>query len=132
MRYIFLLLLAMAVVSCNDDDLQNCNGNLVCTEEFSTILVNIVDMDGEAVSLDSYTVTNLDTETPVTFDPLVWINVYPIADDSMLDEIPQDGQRIELVGLLNGEEVVRETFLIGHDCCHIVLLDGKTTISIVT
>lgn len=130
MRYIFLLLLAMAMLSCNDDDLQNCNGNLVCTEEFRTVLVNVVDMDGEAVSLDSYTVTNLDTDTPLTFDPIVWIDTYPIADDSMLNELPKEGQRIEFVGLLNGEEMIRETFLVGHDCCHVILLDGDTTIQL--
>ncbi len=111
-------------------DDQDCNGNLVCTEEFRTVLINIVDGDGEPVSLDSYTVTNLDTEQVITLDPILWIDTYPIADDSMLDDIPKEGQRIELVGNLDGEEVVRETFLVGHDCCHVVLLEGETTIEL--
>lgn len=128
MRYIFLFLLAITVVSCNDD--EGCNGNLVCTEEFRTVLINIVDGDGDPVTLDSFTVTNLDTDQVVSLDPIAWVDTYPIADDSMLDEIPKEGQRIELVGILNGEEVVRETFLVGHDCCHVILLEGESTIEL--
>ncbi len=130
MKYIFILLLATVASSCNDDDLQNCSGNLVCTEEFRTVYVEVVDNNGEPITLDAYTVTNLDTETAVVLDPTPWVNSYPIADDSMLDELPKDGQRIELVGTLDGEEVIRETFLVGHDCCHVILLEGTTTIQL--
>ena len=128
MRHIFLPLFALIVVSCNDDN--NCNGNLVCTEEFRTVLIEIVDGDGEPVTLDSYTVTNLDTETTLQVEDVPGISGYPIANDALLDELPRDGHNLELVGLLNGAEVVRETFLVGHDCCHVILLEGNTTIQL--
>lgn len=128
MRYIFSLLLAAAMVSCNDD--QDCKGNLVCTEEFRTVLIDVVDGNGAPVTLDSYTVTNLDTDQAIMLDPIIWIDTYPIADDSMLNEIPKEGQRIELVGVIDGQEVIREIFLVGHDCCHVILLEGESTIEL--
>lgn len=128
MRYIFLLLLGFVAVSCNDED--DCQGDLVCTEEFRTILITVVDTDGEAVTLDSFTVTNLDTDTVLDVEGVQGLDGYPIANDAMFNEIPKDGQRIEFVGLLNGAEVIRETFLVGHDCCHVILLEGNTTIQL--
>ncbi|MDW3192412.1 MAG: hypothetical protein R8G66_08605 [Cytophagales bacterium] len=127
MRYFFLLLLGIVAVSCNEDD---CNGNLVCTEEFRTVLITVVDTDGESVTLDSFTATNLDTETAIDLESVPGLDSYPIADDSMLNEIPRGGQRIEFVGILNGEEVIREIYVVGHDCCHVILLEGNTTVEL--
>lgn len=130
MKYTFLILLVMVVVSCDDDNNQNCSGNLVCTEEFRTVLIDVVDGDGAAITLDSFTATNLDTNTSIDLQSFQGIDGYPIADDSMLNEIPREGQQIEFVGILNGEQVAKETFLVGHDCCHVIVLEGNTTIEI--
>lgn len=131
MRYIILFFLGVSVIACNDDDSSSagCNGDLVCTEEFRTVVIDILAADGSPASLDEVSVTNLDTDESLTFQ---WDLTpgYAIADDSMLETVDMDGHRIELVGSIAGEEVVRQTFLVGHDCCHVILLEGPTTIQL--
>ena len=126
-QWTLLLVVATAIVSCNND--HGCSGNTLCTTEFVIINFDIVDAEGERVVLDSFTVTDLTTNATLTLD---WEpgDRYPIADDSLQGEIPESGRSLEFVGLLNGTEVVRQTFVVGHDCCHVTLLDGPTSIQI--
>ena len=131
MRFIFLFLLTTALLSCkHDDNRQNCSGELVCTEIFVSIIIDVLDSEGEPLQLDAYTLTNLDTEETLNLPQLTLQPRYPIANDSMLDSLPPEGHRIEFVGIIDGVEVVRQTFLVGHDCCHVVLMEGPTTIQL--
>lgn len=129
-RIPFFLLFGITLIltSCGKDD-DNCSGDLVCTTEFRIIAVEVVDADGNPVIFDEYKVTNLQTNEVIE---LAWEtgDHYPIADDSMRSDLPTDGHQIELVGHIDGQEVLRETYLVGQDCCHIRLLAGDTTIQL--
>lgn len=123
-----LFILTVITVSCSSDD-SGCSRDGVCTLEFRTIVVEVLDSNGNRVNFDEFTVTNLQTGERVELE---WEqgDLYPIADDSMTNDIPQGGQQFELVGFIGGFEVLRQVYLVGSDCCHIVLLDGDTTVRI--
>ena len=127
MKRIYLLLLigTTFLMSCGNDD--ECSGNLICTTEFRTVLLEVLNSDGTMVVFDDFTVTNLQTNETISLE---WEpgDHYPIADDSMRGELPSAGNQLEFVGFINGQEVLRQIFLVGADCCHIVLLDGETTV----
>lgn len=128
MKRLSLLFLVVFLISCGKDD-DDCTGNLICTTEYRSILIEVLNSDGSRVIFDQFTVTNLQTNEVVDLD---WEpgDLYPIADDSMRHILPGSGQQIELVGFINGQEVLRQVFLVGADCCHIVLLEGDTTIQL--
>ncbi|MDW3192411.1 MAG: hypothetical protein R8G66_08600 [Cytophagales bacterium] len=127
-RLSLLFFFVMFLISCGNDD-NDCSGNLVCTTEFRSILVEVLNSDGTRVIFDEFTVTNLQTNETINLE---WESgdFYPIADDSMRHDLPSGGQQLELVGFINGQEVLRQVFLVGADCCHILLLEGDTTIQL--
>ena len=128
MKHLSLLFLIVFLMSCGKDE-DDCSGTLICTTEYRSILVEVLNSDGTRVIFDEFTVTNLQTNEVIDLD---WESgdLYPIADDSMRHDLPSSGQQLELVGFINGQEVLRQVFLVGADCCHIVLLDGETTIQL--
>lgn len=127
-NFLSLIAITMILMGCSKDD-DDCSGNLVCTTEFRIISVEVLDSDGNPVIFDEFTVTNLQTTEVIELD---WEpgDHYPIAYDSMRSELPADGHQFEIVGFIDGQEVFRQIYLVGQDCCHITLLEGDTTIQI--
>jgi len=130
-----LFLLLLPFFSCNDESLD-CPDNIACTEQFEIILVKISDSQGSPVQLDNYFTVDLQSDEIYDFqsqdtylDSILRVNGnYILFTDGQMDKINKSGTRFSFKGFINSTEVVSEKFLIGHDCCHVVLLEGNTEI----
>lgn len=146
MRHVFLISLVV-LFSCNDGvrtaiDPSNCATDVevpnidcnddACTKELVTIWVEVLDQDGNGVIFDEFSLTNLDTGEEIQINSYINYAIvagnYIIAEDQMFESVEQQGTCIEFRGSINGELIVRQTFLIGHDCCHVVRWAGPETI----
>ena len=56
------------------------------------------------------------------------LGMYPILTDGDMDQTNKNGADFEFTGLKDGKVSVKQTFKIGHDCCHVKLLSGNTVI----
>ena len=128
---IILIFVITLLSSCKNAD-EQCGMQQVCTEEFRSIVLSISDKNGNPIILDSYSVTNQATEKVYNYtsDTLIQEGQYILADDRLMDDVVRNGNSFLFVGMLSNQEVVRETYVIGHDCCHIQLLSGNTDIII--
>ncbi|MEO9477301.1 MAG: hypothetical protein ABJG41_17280 [Cyclobacteriaceae bacterium] len=136
MKHLAILSLLISIISysCNEAGTPpDCSGNFACTEVFITIGVDIKNSSGQAVTLDSASVTN--QKSGVSHSPSYdsypdFASYYGIADDADLDDVDYDGTVFLFEGWLEGEKVVSEEFLIGKDCCHILKLEGPKEITL--
>lgn len=134
MKLLFLIGVFFAIASCNSDDEvseQECPNDLICTQEFRILTVRIEDANGQSVLLDSYEMTNIETGENLAFvEPATPEGQYIIADDSHVDIVERSGTAFQFQGVMNGEVVVDQAFSIGHDCCHISLVEGPEIIQL--
>ena len=123
-------LIILTTFSCETG--TNCAQNQVCTEEFRTVSVKIIDQNQNPVELDSsYVTREVDSKTyrfPTDDWPLE--GFYIVLTDLEMDEVDKKGSTFILSGFEGGQEVVHEEYVIGHDCCHIELLAGNTELTI--
>ncbi|AHM59189.1 hypothetical protein D770_04610 [Flammeovirgaceae bacterium 311] len=115
----------------------SCTENIPCLEFFNTIQVQLRNPEGEAVSLDSFQSKNLISGVVYTMEqwPETATNtagLYPLLSDSELKTISSNGTPVEFTGFKDGAEVVKRIFIIGHDCCHIMLISGEPEIILTT
>ena len=122
--YCLLLLLS----SCSEKDIE-CDG--ICTEEFRTIVVSIVNSEGEPVALNNYEVVNLKDGRDLTIDLTEEVlqymretGSYPIFTDQYVQEFSQQQLQINFTGFIDGEEVVSNKYTVGADCCHVYHISG--------
>lgn len=138
---LFSLILPLALLmgwsSCSGDTQileTDCPEDLICTEQFVTIQLQLTNANNQAVALDSFKSTNLDTGQQWELDqenaPEPNNGYYPVLTDAQMEEIAQAGSRIAFSGKKNGEEVVKALYVIGHDCCHITLISGEQEIQL--
>ena len=131
MNRILAIFLISLVVSCNDEE---CGGSIACTTDYRIISVSLVDTEGNAVILDSYTVVRRDTREAISFDTDVsefnQEGQYSIAEDQHFDQVAREGTSFILEGFINNEVVISENFLIGNDCCHVVKLEGPESLTL--
>ena len=129
----FTTILFAIIISCGDDDGSTqdpCASDLICTEEYRSILLTLEDSSGSPVILDAYTVTDEESGTIVDFSTLDFFGegAYVIAEDSQFESVDMDGTSFIFEGFINEESVVTASFLIGHDCCHIVKINGPDSL----
>jgi len=121
--------------SCKED-LENedaqCKGDIICTENFVTVNLEIVDNSNAAVQLDDY-YTLIESGTQFKIDksesnPLE--GIYPVASDAQLNLLSFEGTVLTFVGVIDNQNVVEHQMTIGKDCCHIQLVEGEDRIII--
>ncbi len=127
LKALFLLGI-IALVSCEEvTDPLNCSPTIVCTEQFESFSFDLTDSDNQPILLDNFYSQNLDNGNIYDFsdasDQLSG-NTYIIITDAQRNELKQEGTTIRFFGEKDGQIIVQEDFLIGHDCCHIVPLEG--------
>lgn len=127
-------IIAVALFSCEDDqmDASNCNlSNIICTEEFKTITLEITNQNGEAVMLDEF-YTFIDSRNKIdTLSNDGFKNgVYPVVTDSQEKEFQEENTIVIFVGVKDGRNLVEHEMVIKSDCCHIGLVEGDTSITI--
>lgn len=128
-------LLALSLFSCENESLDSddCDfDTALCTLEFRTISLEIFTTEGNPVTLD-YFYTFYDSRKKFEYtldDPQVGTGIYPVITDAEIDEIEKDGATLIFVGEKDGVNVVEHQMVIGHDCCHVFLIQGEDKIVI--
>lgn len=124
-QHIFLFAIFTTLMACSSgDDPVEVN----CTEEFRMIGVKVT---GEELT-DFYTlrVSTGDTIRFTNGDTYPLVNWYPILDDSFQPILEGSEEEFLFVGELDGPEVLRETYVIGADQCHIYRQSGPQAIAL--
>lgn len=129
MKKIFIIFtIGILIVSCNKK--IDCSKNdVACTEEFATIVIELVDSDGNPYILDSYkTIKKSEQEVIVINDDFSNNKYYPVLNDLHKNKTTFEGEIFIFEGVNNNVVVVSEEFVINADCCHINLVSGNTKI----
>jgi len=132
MKYFAILFFISAIaVGCNKDE-DSCPTRVTCTEEYRMITISVVDTSGNPVELSSHEVYLQGSMIPFNIMDDSWqVGTYIIiADDKMNILDRHDPTTFRFDGYLSGELVVREYYQVRHDCCHVVLISGKTNVTI--
>ena len=127
----FLLFLTLGIGSCIKNN--SCD-NVACTMEYRTIsiLLNDITMPPIARTLTKFYTKNKINDTlintsvgatPADFDRYRLYG-YPVVSDGQIPK-QTDSLTVEFFGEINDVVVVQETFVVGHDCCHIFKIRGK-------
>lgn len=136
MKSLIYFLSAITLFACSDDDQNSstsCSDQLVCTEEFRTIIVEIANSENEPITLDFTRVTNVPINEELGVSN--WLGLlspgsHIVTDDGQFDNVEKEGTLFQFEGFIGGERAVNQEFLIGHDCCHVILLEGPEKIVI--
>lgn len=138
------LFISLIILACNknsrvsDDCESKCKPNRVCTEEFRSLMVQVINPSHAGVELDSFKVVRL-KDKKVILDNLKWQQhpgvsykpgVYLIFSDGYMNETSVCGEDFKFEGYLKDKVVGEGLFKITHDCCHINLVSGNTKIVI--
>ena len=122
------LFLLIGLSSCEEDSQPlECATDLICTEQLVSFAFQPTNGQGEPLILDNYYTQNLDNGNSYDFNNPSFSNTpgfYIVISDSQMNEIEADGTRIRFIGEVNGEIVVQQDFVVGHDCCHITQVSG--------
>ncbi len=123
-KYFPLFAIFMFLVACSGNDHKD---EIICTDEFRIVGVNVT--GGELT--DFYTVRpSINDTIPYNEDQTYPIgHWYPVLDDTyqiLLEGIEDD---FYFVGILDGEKVINQHFIIGADRCHIYKKLGPESVS---
>lgn len=95
------------------------------------ISVRVENESGDAVQLDSHTVTDLKTNEQLSFEQSVEADgTYLIYSDKYADGHKQTSRTLLFEGMLSGATVVSQEYQVSADCCHVQLVEGPQTIVI--
>ncbi len=125
-------LLVLCTMACTKTEKADCPSDLACTQEYMSLSVKVLNNKGEDVKLSKTTAeiagnTNIITKT--NFEP--FFNYYVILDDASLKDVSKSGSTVTFKGYYaNNQLHFSEKYVIGHDCCHIVKMEGKDVIII--
>ncbi len=109
---------------------EKCADNTICTKIFKSVVVQVQNQTGEAVSLDS-SATYKSGEIIFSMDEMEEnLEYYVVLNDSHKDLIETSGTEVIFKGWRDGEALIEETYIIGHDCCHIIKIEGPDTITV--
>lgn len=132
-----LILILSIFLSCQEDENSHPECKTVnCTFNLISIGITITDQQGNPVALDTYRSRNLRTKKEYNLqDPYDDILVrkggtYPVASDIHIEDFRFTGDFVEFVGKRHGKEVIRQLFVIGRGCCHVMLLEGEQEVTI--
>lgn len=139
MKYFLLISLLSAIISTCDDKESpatpcSCPENLICTEEYRTISLEIRDASGKAVSLDDYYTTKISNGEKIELkeegrDSIARsVGFYPVLEDKNMQIVDKCGEQFEFIGIKNDVTVVKEILTVKNNCCHIELIKGKTKV----
>lgn len=133
--YFYIVLTPIFLFSCEDEisSEDDCDlGSRVCTEEFKSIVLEINDPTGAPVVLDDF-YTFYDSRKKFEYelnDLQKGKGVYPVITDAEMDELDREGTTLIFVGEKNGVNIVEHQMVIGHDCCHVQVIEGDDKIVI--
>ena len=122
--------MALVAINLACDEVEEpleCSGEEVCTEVFVTIGYTPRDEQNNPIVFDSFYSHNLDYGIIYNFSDYGGATTaenYVIITDQEIGDLRSTGTTIRFIGEINGEIVHQQDFLVGHDCCHVELLQG--------
>ena len=128
-----MMLVGIAFLGLSCEETQaplECDLDLVCTENFVSLSYRPQDELDNGILLDNYYSQNLDNGNTYDFrnpDLARADSSYVLITDAQINEVQSSGTVIRFFGEANGQIIVEQDFLVGHDCCHVVLLQGPGT-----
>lgn len=127
---LFLIFLSLALVSCCKEETSECRDDLVCTEIFVSIGVKVKNTNNQDVTLLKTTTEIQGTNIILTKTDLnPFYGSYTILDDLSKSDLKKSGSIVTFKGYDSKNKLVfSEIYTIGHDCCHVVKLNGKEII----
>ena len=138
MKNIVYLIFFLFLFGCNnrDNNKSNCE-NIACTLEFRTITVHIIDDLANPVALEGIKVTISENGNDITreISDLEWQmfrqnGTYPLFGDEYTKDYQNMKLEINFKGFINDLEVVNSDFIVGADCCHVLLISGDPNLII--
>jgi hypothetical protein len=133
---VYLVLVFLCFTGCENNDTSDC-ANKACTEVFKTIVVTIKDSENNPVVLDSFKVTNLENGGDLTreldnveFETMSENGVYPLFGDEYAGDFSNSEVEINFKGYIDNQEIINSDYMVGADCCHVILISGDPEISI--
>ncbi|MDG1803546.1 hypothetical protein [Flavicella sp.] len=133
LKKIILLLTTILTTACSDSKTEDINSDcnpidIVCTEEFRSITLEIIDINDNPVILDAFKIIREDTGEEIESSENFHQNFYTIINDNYQNEIAQKEINLKFTGFINNIEVLSTNYVVSADCCHIELISGKTKI----
>lgn len=130
MKKVYFLILIVLLTQCKKENVTDrctCPDNSVCTMEFVFLTIKVKDTDGNPFMLDQYFTIDSTTRDTLYIKSLDGYidsvykaeGSYPILTDEHLNYTQKCGGEFEFIGLKNNLEVVRKSFNIRNDCCHV-------------
>ena len=129
-----VILIFLLFGSCNNEDPSDCAWD-VCTTQIVTIVMTIKRADGSDVLLDSSKLVRLSdnviiksSEYPPPKPDWPTNLPYVLISDSYQEELAGKKEAVEFQGFINDTMIVKRTFIIAADCCHVYLASGNLNI----
>jgi hypothetical protein len=127
MRLPFLIALIAVLAGCESN--SECDPQRACTMEYRTIAIEVRDSANAPYPLDStFTLKTSTGEQIRPEDISIDSAFHVVLSDSQRDLTTQLGESFTFNGYRNGVLKVSEPFLIRHDCCHIELVAGNSSV----
>lgn len=125
MKKIVALTIAAATIcgGCSDDR------DVVCTEEFRMITLQVQDPDRKPVLLDSFFTVRAGNGERIASTQQI-PGYYTVLDDNYQPRLKRERDNFIFHGFRGGLKVVEETYSVSADNCHITKLSGKDSVMI--
>lgn len=127
-RILFILLAALSFQSCSTND-----NNLVCTEEFVQITVEVADASGDLVEGVEIQITEKENDTVIPCDEYLCEEFpdgsYVIMHDGFHGEISETGETFIVEGSKDGLGF-KEEYIFRSGECHIQKVSGPETVTL--
>ena len=132
-QFIFYFLALGTLLSLNScewlNNLINNGGGtddpIACTEEFRTVGLEVI-----GAELDPYFTIRKSTNDTLEVNFEVFQSFYPVLSDAFQEELEGKVEEFVFVGFVEAKEVVRESFMIKADECHIEKVSGPDSVTI--
>lgn len=132
----FVLILAFSTCKDNEVDTCGCEGPINCTLDYRYIVVEITDINGKPYVLDEYKTTRIEDGLEIFIKSDEYtpgrqsLGMYLLMGDGHKSLTDKCGKAFRFTGRKDGKEVISRDYLIAHDCCHIMVKEGDTKITI--
>ncbi|HTI60979.1 hypothetical protein [Mucilaginibacter sp.] len=136
-KFGILMFVSMVLVSCKplgDQTERPACASRPCTKEFRTISMKFLDKDGNQVTVDNYTATNMRTGILLHDNSILVPGVYPpyynVADDNDLDKLSDDGDDVQISATNSvTREIKTAVVKVSGGCnCHVSRVSGPDSL----
>lgn len=132
MRLLLPLLATLTIANGCRRDKGECPSDRICTMEFRSIGVAVVDNAGAPVALDSVRTVRILDGLVYRFEPSTFLpeNGFVVLTDAEMDAVDTRGVAFRFEGFRSGDRRVAADYLIRHDCCHVEKVSGPAVITV--